>query len=130
MVAPTAKRCKTLMLYPITPIPKPRMTRADKWKKRPAVLRYWAFKDECILNKITLQSEGASVTFIMPMPKSWSVKKSLTFLGKPHTQKPDLDNLLKALQDALFDDDSGIHSITIKKIWGDTGAIIIESESL
>ncbi|AWF39599.1 crossover junction endodeoxyribonuclease RusA superfamily protein [Proteus mirabilis] len=30
------------------------MTQADKWKKRPPVLKYFAFKDEVKLNKITL----------------------------------------------------------------------------
>ena len=28
----------------ITPVSKPRMTRADTWKKRPCVLKYWAYK--------------------------------------------------------------------------------------
>ena len=30
-------------VYDITPMGKPRMTRADKWKKAPEVLRYRAF---------------------------------------------------------------------------------------
>lgn len=32
-----------MKIYDITPIGKPRMTRADKWKQRPAVMRYRAF---------------------------------------------------------------------------------------
>ena len=38
------------MEYPIIPLGKPRMTQRDKWAKRPAVLRYRAFKDECRLH--------------------------------------------------------------------------------
>ena len=30
----------------IIPRAKPRMTRADTWKKRPCVVKYWAYKDE------------------------------------------------------------------------------------
>ena len=29
----------------IQPVAKPRMTRSDRWKKRPVVLKYWQFKD-------------------------------------------------------------------------------------
>lgn len=44
-----------MKIYDITPIGKPRMTRADKWKKRPAVMRYRAFCDEARLRKINLR---------------------------------------------------------------------------
>ncbi|MBC8923069.1 RusA family crossover junction endodeoxyribonuclease, partial [Escherichia coli] len=40
--------------YSITPLGKPRMTRADKWKQRPPVLRYRVFCDEVRLSGITL----------------------------------------------------------------------------
>ena len=33
------------------------------------------------------------VSFIMPMPKSWSKKKRAAMDGKPHTARPDIDNL-------------------------------------
>ena len=46
--------------------------------------------------------------------------------GKPHTLKPDLDNLIKAFQDSLLDNDSFIHTYkNISKIWGYDGKIII-----
>ena len=44
----------TSVVYPITPVPKPRMTRRDRWAKRPCVLRYWAFKDEVRLRRVSL----------------------------------------------------------------------------
>ncbi|HHE6457291.1 TPA: RusA family crossover junction endodeoxyribonuclease, partial [Proteus mirabilis] len=34
-----------MKVFNIEPVPKPRMTQADKWKKRPPVLKYFAFKD-------------------------------------------------------------------------------------
>lgn len=52
------------MRYPITPVPKPRQVHSDKWMKRPPVLRYRAFCDECRLHKVALPLHGAHVTFV------------------------------------------------------------------
>ncbi len=112
--------------YPITPVGKPRMTRADKWKKRPEVLRYRAFCDEVRLQGVGLPESGSHVTFILPMPASWSKKKRTELNGKPHQQKPDADNLTKSLLDALFEDDAHIWDVRVSKLWGEAGRIIIE----
>ena len=113
--------------YLITPVPKPRMTRRDKWLKppRPGVGRYWKFVTQCKLEKVVLPCFGAHVTFILPMPKTWSKKKRIQHDGKPHMDTPDLDNLLKALGDAIYSNDSGIYDIWIEKKWGVEGKIII-----
>ena len=111
--------------YPVNPCPKPRMTRRDKWAKRTCVLKYRAFKDEVRLRKITLPPAGAHVTFVVPMPASWSKNRRAAMLGKPHKQRPDVDNFGKALFDAIYDDDSGVYDIRLSKVWGDTGGIII-----
>lgn len=113
------------MIYDITPCPKPRMTQRDKWSKRPAVMRYRAFADECRLKGVTLQSDD-SVIFYYPMPKSWSEKKKKRMDHTPHTQRPDLSNLLKALEDAVCEEDSHIHRyLLLQKVWARTGAIEI-----
>lgn len=114
------------MKYPITPMGKPRMTQRDKWRAREAVVRYRAFKDECRLRNVMLPDAGAHVTFILPMPKSWSKKKRREMNGAPHRQKPDVDNCAKALMDAVFPDDSGVWDIRATKVWGEQGAIVIE----
>lgn len=112
---------------PVTPVPKPRQTRADKWKKRPAVLRYRAFADEIRLRlPLDYEMNHASITFTLPMPKSWSKKKKDALRGQPHQQKPDIDNLAKALLDALYGDDSHIHTLSLHKRWGDEGSILIK----
>ncbi|MEQ9868746.1 RusA family crossover junction endodeoxyribonuclease [Pectobacterium odoriferum] len=115
--------------YNITPIGKPRMTQCDKWQKRPPVLRYRAFCDEVRLNRITLPESGWHVTFVLPMPPSWSKKKRSEMNGKPHQQKPDKDNLEKALLDAIFDDDSRVWDGRVSKIWGEVGQIMINEVS-
>lgn len=112
--------------YPITPVPKPRMTQRDKWKKRPNVTRYRAYCDEVRLRGIKLPDCGYHVVFVLPMPKSWSKKKRDKMDGQPHQQTPDKDNLEKALLDAIFTDDSTVWDGRVSKIWGIQGKIIIE----
>jgi len=107
------------MIFDITPTPKPRQTQSDKWKKRPCVMRYRAFADECRLKGVKVANND-SIKFFMPMPKSWSKKKKIQMSGQPHTPKPDLDNLLKAIMDAVLKEDSIIHSLcNIQKVWSD-----------
>ena len=113
------------MIYEITPVPKPRMTRGDAFQKRPRGTHYRAFKQECLLKRVRCCS-GDDVTFTLPMSKSWSLKKRIEFDGEPHTQTPDLDNLLKALWDACTENDAHIHTITARKIWGISGKIEIK----
>lgn len=119
-----------MKVYNINPMGKPRMTRADKWKKRPEVLRYRAFCDHVRLLGVVLPEAGAHVTFILPMPPSWSKKKRLQHDGQSHQAKPDCDNMLKALMDAIYVDDAHVWDCRVTKIWGETGQIIISEAPL
>ena len=112
--------------YKITPNTKPRMTRADKWKKRPSVVKYRSYKDQVRAIPVELPECGYHVVFVIPMPKSWSKKKRNKMNGQPHQQTPDKDNLEKGLLDALFSEDSHIWDGRVSKYWGDEGAIIIK----
>ena len=115
--------------YPITPVPKPRMTRRDKWLSPPrkCVQEYWNFRDLCLSKRICFSCDGAHIIFILPMPESWSKKKKILMDGCKHEDKPDLDNLLKSLGDALYRNDSCIWDVRITKRWGREGKIIIET---
>lgn len=109
---------------------KPRMTRADAWKKRPCVTKYWAFKHELVLltkNIDIAPDDILGVAFVIQMPKSWSKKKKAEYDGQPHKQKPDLDNLIKSVMDCLFKEDSHIWKFSPSpyKIWGTKGQIIL-----
>lgn len=110
------------MIYSITPCPAPRMTQSDKWKKRACVLRYFAFRDEIKLHKVSYVS-GQHVIFHIPMPKTWSKAKRANMDGMPHKQKPDIDNLCKSWLDSIFDDDCQIWKISAEKRWGVIGQI-------
>ena len=58
----------------------------------------------------------------MPILKKWSHDKQEAMRGYPHTNRPDLGNIQKAIEDALngfaYIDDSQISRITEYKIWG------------
>lgn len=110
--------------YDIKPVPAPRQVRSDRWKKRPCVMRYRAFRDEVRLLEITVKNYD-EIHFGIPMPKSWSAAKKAKMVHMPHKQKPDLDNILKSLLDACHKDDSHIHNIYIAKQWSEKGYIEI-----
>lgn len=81
------------------------------------------------MGKVCLPSYLGHVTFVLPMPDSWSLKKKKAMDGKAHMNVPDLDNLLKALGDAVYGDDSGIWDVRVTKRWGYEGKIIIEENT-
>lgn len=112
------------MIYPIEPCPKPRMTRRDKWANRSCVLRYRQFKDECRARGVTLP-QPCKVVFYIEMPKSWSAHDRRVNDQMPHQRKPDLDNLLKALCDAVLKDDSKIWNVRAEKRWSYAAGIEI-----
>ena len=113
--------------YKITPVPKPRMSQRDKWRIRKCVAEYWAFRDLVKLSRVRVPESGAHIVFYIPMPKSWGTKKRREMNGKPHKQKPDLDNLVKGLLDAIYDDDCVVWKISAEKRWADKGKIEVGS---
>ena len=66
--------------------------------------------------------------------KSWSKKKTADHLGRAHTQRPDLDNIAKAIKDGLnriaWADDSQVAEMTCRKVWGPTAQTVVHVEAL
>jgi Holliday junction resolvase RusA-like endonuclease len=109
----------------IAPVAKPRMTQRDRWARRACVLRYFAFRDAFRpVMAILKPLEGYSITFIVPMPMSWSKKQKIAMDGEPHMSRPDIDNFLKGVLDCL-PEDKHIWKIQMEKRWGLTGRILI-----
>ena len=102
------------------PEPKPRMTRSDKWKKRPIVQRYYAYcnllkmVDNLLSGRITriMKTGKVDLTFYLPIPKS---RKKTNKEGDPHQVTPDIDNFCKAVLDAICDNDSHIYELRARK---------------
>lgn len=79
---------------------------------------------------------SVTVHFGMPVPTSWSQRKRLAALGgtlRP-TSKPDLDNLLKLVSDALngvaWVDDSQIVQLVSSKAYSATPGVRLLVESI
>jgi Holliday junction resolvase RusA-like endonuclease len=110
--------------FALAPLGKPRMTRADAWRKRPRVLAYWQYADELRSQAGDFKPENVLIIeFGVPMPASWSKKKREAKLGAPHDQKPDLDNLVKAFCDILVKEDKEIYLTLARKVWSSEGYI-------
>ncbi len=122
------------MILEVAPFAKPRMTQRDRWAKRQIVKDYFAFRDTVkqeIKRLLALQNnndkkswEELDICFFIPMPKSWSKKKRSAMAGTPHKQRPDLDNYIKGLLDALLEEDCKVWRLSARKIWVDTKGCI------
>lgn len=114
----------------ITPIPKPRMTRRDQWMVRDCVKKYWGYKDclklESLDQKFVL-GNNIRMFFVIPMARTWSKKRKLETDKTRHQNKPDIDNLVKAVMDSLKEKDETVHTIFASKSWGYEGSISIEN---
>lgn len=119
--------------FPIQPIPKarPRFTRFGKAytpKKTHDYEKQIADYFKQNPNRFKFEKEipiAVNLVFGMPIPKSTPKSRKAAMLEKivQHTKKPDLDNLQKAVLDALngtaWEDDSQIVRITAKKEYTD-----------
>lgn len=114
------------------PIGKPTMTYVDRWKKRPCVLAYRAFADGIRLaaGQLKPNPDGVIVRAYVPMPPSWTKKKKEEMDGKPCRQKPDYDNIAKAVGDTLFEEDRGLWFGAVIKYWCPEGSERLEVEVL
>ena len=136
----------------IPPCPKPRMTKADRWRKRPSVLKFFAFRD-AVKDYIYREEQGCfqhigtnlmikkgktvfiagaklefdtfEIEFHVPMPQSWSKKKKADMNKRPHQQRPDLDNYLKAWKDSVYEEDAVVWRVKASKLWTDGAGHII-----
>ena len=103
----------------------PRMTQRDRWKGRECVLKYHAFRD-------AIRRDAPPLPPVERIDSlSWmayfAIKKgSKHKIHDSHREKPDRDNIDKAILDALFEEDSGIAAGTICKVWGLQSMLIVK----
>lgn len=101
------------MTYLLEPVPAPRMTRAASWSLEPGVLRFKAFCKEVRRRKVALP-----VPFVVEFHLAGKHEP-----GSPHLFKPDTDNLVKGLIDAVFygkkGGDSHVYALAARKLWSE-----------
>jgi Holliday junction resolvase RusA-like endonuclease len=130
------RKCHIIDVIPIGAV---RMTKSDRWKinpnhidprkrQRPAVTRYFDFKNKVVkeCNKVGyVMKNHIDVVFFLPMPDSWSTKKKELYNGKPHKSRPDIDNIVKGLMDAVKKEDGDVWSVKAEKRYAYKGSILI-----
>ncbi len=66
------------------------------------------------------------VTAVRQMPASWSKKQRAQADGTWCLTKPDIDNIVAGVLDALFEEDSAVVSVAGTKLWGAAHGLKIE----
>lgn len=114
------------MKLAILPMGAPRQTQRDRWKKRPVIERYHAYRDQLryALPSYELGLE-LHIIFYLPLKASYSKKKKAELLGTLHSEKPDIDNLVKGFMDAFGGEDKHVAILRAEKYWAEEGAIEI-----
>jgi Holliday junction resolvase RusA-like endonuclease len=124
------------LVLPFAPMAKPRQTQRDRWKERPVVVKYRRWADAArafaTRQRFDFPEAGASIHYRIPMPASWSKRKRVRMEGAPHQQKPDVDNLTKAIMDALLPggDERVWHLAGQRKTWAVEGSVEITVEPI
>jgi len=112
----------------IIPMGYVRRTRADAWKGREVVKKYYAYKDTLgyVLNRMEYkQGNNLHIAFLLPIPNSISKKKYKEYNLSLHNKKPDIDNLVKAFLDTVCKQDNFISRINCVKLYSTNPKIII-----
>jgi Holliday junction resolvase RusA-like endonuclease len=127
-IANQPRRTQTMRFtIPGKPIGAPRMTRRDKWAKRPCVVKYFNWRNALEPIRQKLPPVDKIMIFSWTATFVPAKKKDIERLaGHPHRAKPDRDNIDKALMDGLFSEDKGISLGTIQKVWGTEDRIDVE----
>ena len=105
---------------PGDPMGKPRMTRADKWKRRAPVLKYRSWADWarlCVRSQVGALPAAEKTILItfrayFTPPESWSKKRREAAIGQMKRTKPDGDNCLKML-DCFYAEDSALGDLHV-----------------
>lgn len=120
------------LFIPMRPKPAPRHRmgngRAYNKKEYTEYKQAIAYRYKAANGKIHHGPVFMQIEFFFKYQKSWSKKKKEA--AKWHTSKPDVDNLVKAIKDALngiaYRDDSQVCQIHARKQYADRDCILIE----
>jgi Holliday junction resolvase RusA-like endonuclease len=123
------------MSVDIKPIPasRPRVTKFGTYNAKPYLDYKKALQTLIKLHKTKKIGESDKPIFLKAFftfekPKSWTkIKKANTYY---HTLKPDTDNLIKAVKDAMsgiiYKDDSQVAYLDAHKVYGEKNNLFVE----
>ena len=116
------------VVIPGNPIGKPRQTRSDRWKQRPCVVRYRSWADQARLAAFGHPGKKLTLTGPTTLRVVAYIDSGKQHRVGPHTVKPDIDNIEKAVMDALFENDQMVYRSSVEKVWADGGLprVIVE----
>lgn len=105
-------------------------------KERPRAGKYHFYTPrsteefECYVRQCYVQAVGKTffrgpvqvhITVYRKIPKSWSRKRRDAAVNQPCITKPDADNVIKSILDALngtaYQDDAAVYSVTCEKLY-------------
>lgn len=128
-----------LFTIPIAPMGAVRMTQRSKWTN-PSAKKYLSYKEQIGYLARTHMKEpingpiSVTLGFYYPYPKSWSEKKKKIYRDELPKVKPDIDNAVKGVFDALnkiaWEDDSLVTDLMTFKRYSDEPQIKIRIERL
>jgi len=119
------------------PAPKPRMTRRDSWKKRPAVKRYREYADKIRAAAIACKRRlrlGDDYVLTGPVEVKIIFRENSTFVevreveGSMPVKRGDLDNCCKSVLESLSAQRSGVESLVPILIKDDSQVIHLVAE--
>lgn len=128
--SPAGPGLGVIRVYPVDPVSAPRQVRRDIYDPSPHVLRYRAYQDDLRLRHVQIPQPFSHLIFVLPMAASWTQKKKAQHHGMPHQQRPDKDNLEKAVLDSVFGEDCSVWDGRVSKLWGERGLLIVSSLNL
>jgi Holliday junction resolvase RusA-like endonuclease len=116
-------RLGTIISANIAPVGKPRMTQRDKWKQRPCVMAYRAFCDVLRAEAGDRVPPASRVEHMVLMFFFATPDESLW--GEPYRKKPDGDNCVKSVLDALWKDDEKLGRASYERAWAKVDGVSI-----
>lgn len=124
---------KNPIIVPGAPIPcaRPRKSGHFMYDPQMQAKENFAFKTQEFKESVSMALESVFlvIRYDMPIPRSFSNRRRLNMIGRPHTGRPDLSNLIKFTEDALngvlWKDDAIIHGIMARKVYNEEPKTII-----
>lgn len=125
MARPSQASAPEVQVLSIRAQGKPTMVSSDRYRKRPAVLRYRVYADHLRLLGAVLP-ESYLVVAYFAMPASWSGAERRRRLHTPHQVKPDGTNILKGVEDVLCPrGDQQLFDGRFRKVWALADRMVI-----